>query len=43
MANVIPLRLTGGTFAVYLQLGESDRKSAEKVKKALLAASVATL
>ena len=24
-ASVIPLRLTGGAFAVYLQLGESDR------------------
>ena len=37
VASVIPLRLTGGAFAVYLQLSESDRKSAEKVKKALLA------
>ena len=37
-ASVIPLRLTGGAFAVYLQLAESDRKSTEKVKEALLAA-----
>lgn len=41
VANVIPLRLTGGAFAVYLQLAESDRKSAEKVKTALLAAFAA--
>ena len=41
VASVIPLRLTGGAFAVYLQLPESDRKSAEKVKKALLAAFAA--
>ncbi|KAK8397100.1 hypothetical protein O3P69_004638 [Scylla paramamosain] len=37
VASVIPLRLTGDAFAVYMQLAESDRKSAEKVKKALLA------
>ena len=34
---MIPLRLIGGAFAVYLQLPESDRKSPEKVKKTLLA------
>ena len=38
VASVIPLRLTGGAFAVYLQLAESDRKSTEKVKEALSAA-----
>lgn len=38
VASVIPLRLTGGAFAVYLQLSESDRKSAKKVKEELLAA-----
>ena len=36
-ASVIPLWLTGGAFAVYLQLAEEDRKSKEKVKAALLA------
>ena len=41
MVSVIPLRLTGGAFAVYLQLPEYDRKSAEKMKKALLAAFAA--
>lgn len=41
VASVIPLRLTGGAFAVYLQLAESDRKSTEKVKKALLGAFAA--
>lgn len=41
VAKVIPLRLTGGAFAVYLQLSESDRQSADKVKKALLAAFAA--
>ena len=38
VASVIPLRLTGGAFAVYLQLAESDRKKTKKVKEALLAA-----
>ena len=38
VASVILLRLTGRAFAVYLQLAESDRKSTEKVKEALLAA-----
>lgn len=39
--GVIPLLLTGGTFSVYIQLAKSDRKSAEKVKKVLLAAFAA--
>lgn len=30
MASVIPLRLSGGTFAVYLLMGEADRKKTEK-------------
>ena len=38
IARVIPLRLTGGAFAVYLQLEESDRKVAKKVKDALVTA-----
>ena len=38
VASVIPLRLNGGAFAVYLQLDEDVRKSKEKVKAALLAA-----
>ena len=38
VASVIPLRLTGGLFAIYLQLDLSDRMSTEKVKEALLAA-----
>ena len=38
VASVIPLRLTGFAFVVYLQLAEEDRKCTEKVKKALLAA-----
>ena len=37
VANVIPLHLSGGSFAVYLQLGEADRKKTE-IKEALLAA-----
>ena len=41
VANVIPLRLTGGAFAVYLQLPESNRKSTQKVIAALLAAFAA--
>ena len=41
LASVIPLRLTGGAFAVYLQLPKSNRKSPEKVKKILLAAFAA--
>ncbi|KAK8394243.1 hypothetical protein O3P69_006434 [Scylla paramamosain] len=39
VASVIPLRLTGDTFAVYLQLTKSERKKTEKVKEALLAVS----
>ena len=35
IASVIPLRLTGGAFAVYLQLAECDRKKTDKVKEAL--------
>lgn len=38
VASVIPLRLTGGAFAVYLQMSEDDRKSTEKIKEVLLAA-----
>ena len=38
VASVIPLRLTGGAFAVYLQLSEGDQKSTKKIKEALLAA-----
>lgn len=38
MASVIPLRLTRGAFAVYLQLTDMDRKSTEKVKEALVSA-----
>lgn len=38
VGSVIPLRLAGGAFAVYLQLAEEDRKCTEKVKEALLAA-----
>ena len=38
VASVIPLRLTGGAFVVYLQLSEADWKSTEEVKKTLLAA-----
>ena len=32
VASVIPLRLSGGAFAVYLQLVETDRKEKEKMK-----------
>ncbi|KRZ59047.1 hypothetical protein T02_3184 [Trichinella nativa] len=38
VASVIPLRLTGGAFAVYLQLNAQERSSIDKVKEALLAA-----
>lgn len=41
VAMVIPLRLAGGAFAVYLQLSEGERKSAASVKAALLAAFAA--
>ncbi|KHJ40404.1 hypothetical protein D918_09545 [Trichuris suis] len=39
VACVVPLRLTGGAFAVYLEMPEEDQKSAAKVKEALLSAS----
>ncbi|KRY78041.1 hypothetical protein T4A_12352 [Trichinella pseudospiralis] len=38
VAGVIPLRLTGGAFAVYLQLNSQERSSIDKFKEALLAA-----
>ena len=38
VVSVIPLCLTGGAFAVYLKLAESDRKSTKKVNEVLLAA-----
>ncbi|KRX80125.1 hypothetical protein T06_4700 [Trichinella sp. T6] len=41
VASVIPLRLTGGAFAVYLQLNAQERSSIDKVKEALLAAFAA--
>ncbi len=36
--QIVPLRLTGGAFAVYQQLSAEDNKSYDKVKKALLSA-----
>ncbi|KFD45894.1 hypothetical protein M514_13232 [Trichuris suis] len=38
VATVIPLQLTGGAFAVYMQLTAEDQKDPAKVKKALTAA-----
>ena len=38
---VVPLRLTGGAFAVYQQLGESEKKKYEDIKKALTSAFAA--
>uniref|UniRef100_A0A5S6Q1G1 Uncharacterized protein n=1 Tax=Trichuris muris TaxID=70415 RepID=A0A5S6Q1G1_TRIMR len=38
IATIIPLRLTGGAFAVYSQLADKERKSPAKVKGALLSA-----
>ena len=38
LTEVIPLRLTGGAFAVYQQLPASDRRDVDKIKSALLAA-----
>lgn len=38
VASVVPLRLTGGAFAVYQQLPEADQKKFGEVKKALVAA-----
>ncbi|KFD56058.1 hypothetical protein M514_03182 [Trichuris suis] len=35
VAHVLPLRLTGGAFAVYQQLASEDRRKVEKVKAAL--------
>ncbi|KFD56888.1 hypothetical protein M514_02145 [Trichuris suis] len=37
-AQVIPLRLTGGAFAVYQQMTPEDRKQSKKIKETLLAA-----
>uniref|UniRef100_A0A5S6R173 CCHC-type domain-containing protein n=1 Tax=Trichuris muris TaxID=70415 RepID=A0A5S6R173_TRIMR len=37
VACVMPLRLSGGAFAVYLQLPDEDKRSVAKVKAALLA------
>lgn len=38
LESVIPLRLTGGAFAVYQQLPSSDKKDTSKMKEALTAA-----
>ncbi|KHJ44538.1 hypothetical protein D918_05203 [Trichuris suis] len=38
VACVVPLRLTGGAFAVYMELPDQDKESAVKVKEALLSA-----
>lgn len=38
LTAVVPLRLTGGAFAVYQQLSDSEKKDIEKVKSALYAA-----
>ena len=38
MQNVIPLRLTGGAFAVYLQLSEAQKTDYKAVKTALVSA-----
>ena len=35
---VVPLRLTGGAFAVYQQLGEDEKKKYDDIKKALTSA-----
>ena len=37
VASAVPLCLTGGTFAVYLQLPEKDRKMFSEVKQVLVA------
>ena len=39
--TVIPLRLTGGAFAVYQQLPPDDKRTFEKIKHALLTAFAA--
>lgn len=36
--SVVPLRLSGGAFAVYQQLSAADRESYDKIKEALLSA-----
>lgn len=38
VASVVPLRLTGGAFAVYLQLPATDRKKFSRVRDALVEA-----
>ena len=38
LTEVIPLRLTGGAFAVYQQLSAADKRDVRKIKSALLAA-----
>lgn len=38
LANVLPLRLTGGAFAVYQQLSDSKKKEIKAIKDALYAA-----
>ena len=40
VASVLPLRLTRGAFAVYLQLPEKDRTSTDRIKEALKAVFV---
>ena len=35
MGTVLPLRLTGGAFAVYQQLTEEDKRDSGKIKLAL--------
>ena len=40
LTTVVPLRLTGGAFAVYQQLSDSKKKDIEKVKGALYSAFV---
>lgn len=39
--TVIPLRLTGGAFAVYQQLPPDDKRNVEKIKHALFTAFAA--
>lgn len=39
--TVVPLRLTGGAFAVYQQLSSSDKEKFEKIKAALISAFAA--
>ena len=35
LERVVPLRLTGGAFAVYQQLPDADKRDSEKIAKAL--------